>query len=418
VKIDFVVPGVERDRFSAGILAIVKYANGLVDRGHDVRLVAAGRGLQPRWIDLRARLEAPMFAPREALRRIARTSLTYSRWRTHRVPGEEVHARVRELIRLLSPCSVSDAHRRGGELERLRRILGSADMTIATGYSTVLPVYLYGGGCLVHFVQNYEPWFASALEDPVLAQAEARLGHHLPLHRITNVGWIAKLLEEHHGETVPICPGAVEQLEFHPQGAPPERPFTVVSPGGRGLRWKGFPDAVQAVGLARREIPDLRWRVYGGADPGPANPKAPYEDEGFLQPPDLAVLYSTAHVTLCPSWFEAFPYPPLEAMACGSVPVVTNSGAGDLAEHGRNALVVPPGDPEAMAAALVRLWREPELRRRIAEEGMRRARAFTWERSITRFATLIEELEGAPRLARPEVAPPDFEDLVGLAPWS
>jgi glycosyltransferase involved in cell wall biosynthesis len=52
----------------------------------------------------------------------------------------------------------------------------------------------------------------------------------------------------------------------------------------------------------------------------------------------------------------------LEAMACGR-PVVTTSvsGALDVVQHGQNGLLVPPRAPEQMAAAIVRLLREPGL---------------------------------------------------------
>ena len=415
MRVDFVVPAVLPESFSAGIYAITRFANGLAGRGHDVRLVSAGLGHPPEWIDLEAQLVAPDASPGRVLRGLMGATAAYARGARSGGPaGEAFQARIRELIRALSPHSASDAQRRGGELERLRGVLGDADVTIATLYSTVVPVYLYGGGHLVHFAQNYEPWFSLALEDQVLARAEARLAHSLPLHRITIVEWVAEILKEHHGETAQVCHLGIDHRDFYPDGSPPEQPFTVVTPGGRGLTWKGFPEAVEAIAIARREVPGLRWRVYGGADPGPDNPVAPYEDVGFLRPPQLRPLYSTAHVTLCPSRFEAFPIPPLEAMACGSPVITTPYGGADVVEEGRNATVVPAGDPDAMAQALVRLWRDPELRAGLADQGLQTAAKFTWEPAIDRFEGLIVDLCAGPRLTLEEAPPPDLESVIGM----
>jgi glycosyltransferase involved in cell wall biosynthesis len=80
-----------------------------------------------------------------------------------------------------------------------------------------------------------------------------------------------------------------------------------------------------------------------------------------------------------------------EAMAFG-LPVV-GWRAGNLpylADDGREALLVPPGDVRALADALRRLATEPALRRSLGEAARRRARARpTWEESAALFFTAI-----------------------------
>jgi glycosyltransferase involved in cell wall biosynthesis len=70
---------------------------------------------------------------------------------------------------------------------------------------------------------------------------------------------------------------------------------------------------------------------------------------------------------------EAFPLVTLEAMAAG-VPVIATSvgGVPEQIEHLRNGVLVPPEDHEAVASWIVRLHDDPDLRRRLAEEGRRR----------------------------------------------
>lgn len=86
-------------------------------------------------------------------------------------------------------------------------------------------------------------------------------------------------------------------------------------------------------------------------------------------------LYRKADIFCLPSWWEAMPLSVLEAMAA-SLPVVA-SAVGDVpraVETGTTGLLVPPRDPEALAAALEELARDPEKRKRMGTQGRARVR--------------------------------------------
>ena len=100
---------------------------------------------------------------------------------------------------------------------------------------------------------------------------------------------------------------------------------------------------------------------------------------GYVPEADKAALLGGSDLFVYPSRYEGFGLPVLEAMACG-VPVITTTG-GSLPEvAGDAALLVPPGDPGALEAAIAKLAGDPAARAAAAARGLRRAAGFTWER--------------------------------------
>jgi glycosyltransferase involved in cell wall biosynthesis len=83
----------------------------------------------------------------------------------------------------------------------------------------------------------------------------------------------------------------------------------------------------------------------------------------------------------------------LEAMASGLCVVSTNvGGVPRLLEHERDALLVPPGDAEAMAAAVRRLLHDPALAARLSREGRRKAEQFDWSLVMPQWESLFESV--------------------------
>jgi glycosyltransferase involved in cell wall biosynthesis len=77
-----------------------------------------------------------------------------------------------------------------------------------------------------------------------------------------------------------------------------------------------------------------------------------------------------ARVAVFPSFAEVCAMAPLEAMACGCPTISSARGSGpELFDHERHGLLVDPGNPAAIAAAIVRLLRDDDLASRLAAAG-------------------------------------------------
>jgi glycosyltransferase involved in cell wall biosynthesis len=115
---------------------------------------------------------------------------------------------------------------------------------------------------------------------------------------------------------------------------------------------------------------------------------------GFWPEPEVPALLAALDVAVNSSDFEGSPLAVMEFMAAGK-PVVATAvgGTPDLLVDGVHGLLVPPRDPHALAAALRRLFADPELRRAMGERGReRQRREFTLDALVGRLEELYEEL--------------------------
>jgi glycosyltransferase involved in cell wall biosynthesis len=117
-------------------------------------------------------------------------------------------------------------------------------------------------------------------------------------------------------------------------------------------------------------------------------------DLGYVPDGDLPGLYAGARAFVLPSRYEGFGLTCLEAMACGTPVVAASRGA--LPETcGTAALLVDPDDAVALSGAVVTAAMGDAVRRQLHQRGLRRAGAFTWDRTAARVHQLLTQLADA-----------------------
>lgn len=112
---------------------------------------------------------------------------------------------------------------------------------------------------------------------------------------------------------------------------------------------------------------------------------------GYVSDAAVRALYENAFCFVFPSLYEGFGIPPLEAMLCGCPVIVSDIPA--LRETcGDAALYCDPHDPSSLATQIRALADSPDLRDRLRELGLARARQFTWDRSAEMLLDVIREV--------------------------
>lgn len=103
----------------------------------------------------------------------------------------------------------------------------------------------------------------------------------------------------------------------------------------------------------------------------------------------LPAVYNLASMLVTPSFYEGFGFPALEAMACGTVPIVSNRSS--LPEVvGDVGLKVEPDDHEALAAAMEQALTDSQWRDRMRQAGLERAKTFTWNKTASIVLSVYE----------------------------
>jgi glycosyltransferase involved in cell wall biosynthesis len=278
-----------------------------------------------------------------------------------------------------------------------------ADLALAnyflTAYPTLVSWLLSGRRArLAYNVRGYEPW-SHGLMAPAgragryLRFALAWLSYRLPFTKLVTTEW----LRERVGDPRALVVGhGIDLAIFNPgedpaRGASAAPDSPVVGVIGRLGDVKGYPDFLRAVRLLDEQC-RARFLVVR-ADPVELPDRRHVET---IQAPDeqaMADFYRRCDVFVFPSLAEGFGLPALEAMACGCAVVTTDcGGVNAFARDGENCLMVPPGQPSALAAAIERLVQDPSLRDTLARRGLETAVGFDRERSQDRLADWLERL--------------------------
>ena len=159
---------------------------------------------------------------------------------------------------------------------------------------------------------------------------------------------------------------------------------------------KNLARLLDAWKLALRSIPeDISLVVAGGkgaslvfADPklGPVPERVLFT--GYVKQEQLPALYGGALALVYPSLYEGFGLPAVEAMACGTPAVVSNTTS--LPEVvGPNAVLIDPSSVEAIAAGIHTIVTDEGLRLRLREAGLRWSSQMSWDHAASQTRDIL-----------------------------
>lgn len=331
-----------------------QYANAMASRGHDVTLVHPTTDENPTSLAYRALLAA---------------------------------ARVRGVIERKPPISWFEFEPTVRSLlitSLTSSSLPDADVTVLTAWQTAARTREDApqAGVLAQIVYDYEFWQGDQEHRDIIGAALGRRD----VAKIATSSAVASMLEEIGTTPIATIRAGLRDGEFGID-APVEGRERVVVFALRFEETKDLPTAFEAVRIILSEMPDVRIECFGRATHH-VLPKG-IVSHGHVSNAELRALYNRASVFLLSSRFEGWGLPAAEAMACGAAVVATRcGGVEDFVHDEINGLLVPVGDPRALADSTLRLLRDEPTRVRLATKGAHD----TGEQSLRRSSDQLEHV--------------------------
>jgi glycosyltransferase involved in cell wall biosynthesis len=343
---------------SGGVRAVVEFANRLAKRGHEVALVVPGRAVDGEMAD---KVQPDVALLESAAQRAESDTAVDHLWLAwslaQTVPVSDV------VLSTHTPTTV---------------VTLLATKVLRRG----IPVWLFMdyAGMFVDrpaatwLLHNALRWHRGALA--ISRHASEELCSYAP-------GRV---------ETIRLGLGSLDKLQPAPLVDRPASEYQDVLYVGDMRPRKGLQDFLDAAALVYAEIPTVRLRIVSKQ---PCTIATHVPHAFFLRPDEdeLARLYATSDLFVSASWWEGLGYPPLEAMACATPVVMTNSGGVlDYARPGDNCLLVPARNPQALAQAMLRVLEDRELALRLSAGGPPTAAGYDWETVTDEFERTLRAI--------------------------
>lgn len=240
--------------------------------------------------------------------------------------------------------------------------VGDADVVIATAADTADGVNQLSKskGKKFYFIQGYEIW--------VMPKEELQKTYAYRMEKIVVANWLKNLVSPYSKQEVICVPNGIDQNVFHISMPVEERNRYQIAMMYHDLESKGSDDGIKVLIQLKRRYPQLKAHLFGI----PPRPETLPEWIAYTycaKQEELAAIYNSASIYLCPSRNEGFPLTGAEAMMCGCALVATNIPGIREYANDHTALLVPVRDIEGLEKACSRLIEDETFRIDLAKKG-------------------------------------------------
>jgi len=344
MRIAFILPGSSR---SGGTNSTVRAANGLLQRGHKVRLLVNKKAT----------------SLRDRLRRL--------------------------MLRVCYPHRNDWIELFEGNVERFDDIekcrFEYNEIVIASGglAATLLRKVKNQGVIKVHHIRGVP------FRDPI--KMNEVWGENVP--KITIASYLEDVVKEVCGQKVlAVVPNGIDTTEYFP--SVPENQRNGVGTIF-GVTYHKDPQTVIGVlEELHRTRPEIPLRVFSGCRRPKEIPRRIYHRLPSVE--KAREIYSRSLVWFLGSYSEGFSVPVLEAMACGCAVVATDCGGPrDIIVDGENGFLVEVGGVKQIVNRIKLLLDEPELRQRFVQKSKETVSRFSWDSSVNKLEKVLYSLAEA-----------------------
>ncbi|QQS54593.1 MAG: glycosyltransferase [Candidatus Competibacteraceae bacterium] len=289
------------------------------------------------------------------------------------------------------------------DINQLAYTLPEYSMLLATMWITARPVAdlakLNQTFKPYYFIQDYEPLFYNPEHPAQKAYyQEALESYHLNLSLLSTSDWIIKRvrnqLQSLEYDIKKVAIGIDQEVFYdHSKSQSKKEPLRLIAMTRFHTPRRGFENLIKTLSIVHEANPSIQFVFFGDDDLSIHKIPFPYKNLGIIKQSRLREEYLVSHIFVDLSLFQGFGLPALEAMICGCACVLTDSGGiSEYARHDVNSVLVPVGDNDAAARAILMLASNNELRQWIADQGQQTANQFSLHNTARDIGGILEEI--------------------------
>ncbi len=237
-------------------------------------------------------------------------------------------------------------------------------------------------GKKIYFIQHREGLYHGDKD-------EVEKTYYLPYKKIAVSTWLKEMLKKEFNENSILLLNSFDKNLFNADFLKRKENKIRIMLLNHTYKWKGTKEGVEIVNDLKKKYPSLELILFGAREEKDAYgaDEYYYKKIGI----DLARVYASCDIFLCPSWDEGFGLPSLEAMACGSALVTyDNGGSRDFAFDNKTAMVAERKNKKELKQKLELLIKDENLRKKIAKQGQEHISTLpTWQEQAKKLEKIL-----------------------------
>ena len=253
----------------------------------------------------------------------------------------------------------------------IKKIMQRYELAIATGVDTVeKTLQFFPSAKKAYFIQGYEKW--------VYTENEINKTFSLGLDNIVIASWLKDIVDQHAQKPSLVLKNPIDTQVYKVIKQIDKRNSHTIGVLYHEAEHKGFKYAYEAILQLKKRYPDLKVKMFGTSKPSFEIPQWINFTLNASQEQTVDI-YNNVAIFLCATVCEGYGLTGLEAMACGAALVSTEyDGVKEYAINEKNALLSPVADVSSLVNNVIRLMDNSDLRNRIATNGEKYAKSFSW----------------------------------------
>ncbi|MDD5596855.1 MAG: glycosyltransferase family 4 protein [Victivallaceae bacterium] len=156
--------------------------------------------------------------------------------------------------------------------------------------------------------------------------------------------------------------------------------------------FKGYKQLTQILNLLQMKLPNIKIKIFGMPPCGNCI-NFNYEYLGWLTQDELAKYYKKSHILILSSWYESFPFPPIEAMLSCCIVACCKYGTEDYIKDQETGIIINPMNPVNSVNKIIQILNDHNKMKSMSHSAKRKAMSYDWKEKVKEFDIYLKQID-------------------------